>query len=95
MIRLSRLELMNESEMTAPSRCVGGREIRPELEDFARMEGRFLGAVGALVGQLMRGKELDWDTMIAVLEPGRANSKDRNTSLVRVGCGLCRGCCLQ
>jgi hypothetical protein len=50
MVRLSRLELMNESEMTAPSRCVGGREIRPEPEDFARMEGRFLGAVGALVG---------------------------------------------
>lgn len=53
MVRLSLLEFMKESLIMAPSRWTGGgRAIRPEpeceeVEDLARMEGRFLGAVGA------------------------------------------------
>ena len=50
MTRLSFLLFMKESDIMAPSRCFGGgRAIRPEpeLEVLARMEGRFLGAVGA------------------------------------------------
>jgi hypothetical protein len=54
-VRLSFLEFMKLSEMTAPGLWVGGgRAIMPEpawevLEVLLRMEGRFLGAVGACV----------------------------------------------
>jgi hypothetical protein len=51
MIRLSFLEFMKLSDIWAPSRCVAGREMSPDpdfgLLVFERMEGRFLGAVGA------------------------------------------------
>ena len=49
-VRLSFLEFMNVSLISAPSRW--GREIMPEPErgveeDLMRIEGRFLGIVGA------------------------------------------------
>jgi hypothetical protein len=54
-VRLSDLEFMKESLIIAPSRC--GREMRPEpecgegvdLRVLERIEGRFLGAVGACI----------------------------------------------
>lgn len=54
-VRLSFFEFMKESEIMAPGRWVGGgRAIMPEpvwevLVVLLRMEGRFLGAVGACV----------------------------------------------
>lgn len=51
MIRLSFLEFIKPSEISAPSRCVVGRAISPDPDFEApvleRIEGRFLGAVGA------------------------------------------------
>jgi hypothetical protein len=51
MVRLSFLELINLSDISAPARCVAGRAINPdpdfEVRVLERIEWRFLGAVGA------------------------------------------------
>jgi hypothetical protein len=73
-----------------------GSRDKAGARGFCADGGALFGGCGRLGGLACAGQGIGLGYHDCYTrEPGGANSKDWNTSLVRVGCDLRGGCCLQ